>query len=85
MIAYMTLWIAQGDSEEILRLRCPDFVEKYPELFKKLLAREDLSPIRLMLASLDKMADGKISQHDASIAVGKSLVDRYVTPALKRK
>ena len=35
-----------------------------------------------MLAMLDSMGDGKISQHQASIIVGKNLVDKYVTPQL---
>jgi len=41
-----------------------------------------LSPIQSMLAMLDKMGEGKLSQHQASVIVGKKLVDRYVTPQL---
>jgi hypothetical protein len=84
MIANITIWIAQGDSEEIIKFRCPDFVESYPELFKKIINREDLSPIRVMLASLDKMGEGKLSQHDASIIVGKTLVEKFVKPSLRK-
>jgi len=83
MIQDISLWISQGDSEQSIRDRVPDFVEKYPELFKKLIGREDLSPIQTMLSMLDKMADGNISQHQASIIVGKRLVDRFVTPQLR--
>jgi hypothetical protein len=35
-----------------------------------------------MLAMLDRMGEGSLSQHQASIIVGKKLVDRYVTPQL---
>jgi len=83
MIQDVSLWVSQGDSEQTIRDRAPDFVEKYPELFKKLIAREDLAPIQTMLSMLDKMADGNISQHQASIIVGKRLVDRFVTPQLR--
>ena len=78
-------WMADGESEEAIRERVPDFVEGYPELFKKIIQRQDLAPIQKMLTMLDRMAEGRLSQHQASIAVGKSLVDRFVTPQLKGK
>ena len=78
----IALWMSQGDSEEAIRSRVPDFIEKYPELFKKIINRQDLAPIQSMLAMLDKMGEGSLSQHQASIIVGKKLVDRYVTPQL---
>jgi hypothetical protein len=78
-------WITKVEEEKTIRERLPEFVEQYPELFKKMMARQDLTPIHTMLALLDKMGEGKISQHQASIAVGQKLVDTYVTPALKKK
>jgi hypothetical protein len=82
MLQDIALWMSQGDSEEVIRPRVPDFIEKYPELFKKIINRQDLAPIQSMLAMLDKMGEGSLSQHQASIIVGKKLVDRYVTPQL---
>jgi len=82
MLQDINQWLAQGDSEETIRGRVPDFIERYPELFKKLMKRQDLSPIQSMLALLDKMGEGNLSQHQASVIVGKKLVDRYVTPQL---
>jgi hypothetical protein len=82
MLQVIALWMSQGDSEEVIRRRVPDFIEKYPELFKKIINRQDLAPIQSMLAMLDKMGEGSLSQHQASIIVGKKLVDRYVTPQL---
>lgn len=79
----IALWMSQGDSEDTISQRVPDFVEKYPELFKKIIQRQDLSPIQSMLAMLDRMGEGRLSQHQASIIVGQKLVDRYVTPQLK--
>jgi hypothetical protein len=82
MLEDIPLWMAQGDSEETIRARIPEWVEQYPELFKKIIQRQDVTPIHAMLAMLDKMAVGGISQHQASVVVGKKLVDRFVTPQL---
>lgn len=77
--------VEKGDSEESIRAAVPDFVEQYSELFKKVIKKEDLTPMYDMLRLLDKMGDGKLSQHQASIVIGKSLVDRFVTPQLGSK
>ncbi len=83
MLQDIALWMSQGDSEDVIRARVPDFIEKYPELFKKIITKSDLSPIQSMLGMLDRMGDGSISQHQASVVIGKKLVDKYVTPQLR--
>jgi hypothetical protein len=82
MLRDIALWMSQGDSKETIEERVPQFVESYPELFKKIITRQDLSPIQNMLTMLDRMGEGNLSQHQASIQIGKNLVDRYVTPQL---
>lgn len=82
MVQDIARWMAQGDSEEIIKQRIPEFIEQYPELFKKLIQKQDMAPIQSMLAMLDRMAEGNLSQHQASVIVGKKLVDRFVTPQL---
>jgi hypothetical protein len=82
MLRDIALWMSQGDSEETITNRIPEFVDNYPELFKKMMNREDISLIQSMLAMLDKMGQGTLSQHQASIIIGKKLVDRYITPQL---
>jgi hypothetical protein len=82
MLRDIALWMSQGDSKDVIQERVPQFVELYPELFKKIITRQDLSPIQNMLSMLDKMGEGNLSQHQASIQIGKTLVDRYVTPQL---
>lgn len=74
--------ISQGLSEDEIRSKVPEFIEMYPELFKKILRGQDLTPIQNMLSMLDRMGEGHISQHQASVIVGQKLVDRYVTPQL---
>ncbi len=83
MLRDIAMWMSQGDSEQVIMERIPEFAEQYPRLFKALINREDLSPIQSMLAMLDKMGEGSLSQHQASMIVGKRLVDRYITPQLK--
>ncbi len=82
MLRDIPLWLNQGLTEEQIREKVPDFSERYPELFQKLIKNEDLSPIQSMLAMLDRMGNGSISQHQASIIIGKKLVDKFVNPQL---
>jgi hypothetical protein len=72
----------QGLTEEQIREKVPEFSEKYPELFQKIIKKQDLSPIQSMLAMLDRMGEGNITQHQASIIIGKKLVDKFVNPQL---
>jgi hypothetical protein len=37
----------------------------------------------MMLKQLEKMESGSTSQHNASVAVGGALVDRFVKPQLE--
>ena len=82
MVQDVARWMADGDSEEMIKQRIPEFIEQYPELFKKLIQKQDMAPIQSMLSMLDRMAEGNLSQHQASVIVGKKLVDRFVTPQL---
>ena len=82
MLRDIARWMSEGETKEMITERVPEFVEIYPELFKKIITRQDLAPIQTMLAMLDKMGQGQLSQHQASIQVGQKLVDRYVTPQL---
>lgn len=75
-------WMAQGLTEEQIREKVPEFAEKYPELFTKIIQKQDLSPVQSMLAMLDRMGEGSISQHQASVIIGKKLVDKFVNPQL---
>ena len=82
MIIDVTQYMNQGLTEEQIREKVPEFAERYPELFQKLNKHEDLSPIQSMLAMLDRMGEGNITQHQASVIIGKKLVDKFVNPQL---
>ncbi len=54
------------------------FANQYPELFKKLIAGEDVTQLNSMLHMLDQMATGSLSQHQASMIIGTRLAERYL-------
>ncbi len=63
------------------------FAEDYPQLLKMAL-RSDPSneaSMRTMLAMLDRMGTGELSQHQASVIVGQRLYDTYVKPNLNEE
>jgi hypothetical protein len=62
--------------------RHSDFARDYKELFKKVIQKEDLGPLNTMFGALEKMGQGTLSQHEASVIVGQKLVDKFVKPQL---
>lgn len=82
MLIDTTRYMSQGLTEQEIREKLPEFAERYPELFQKIIKGEDLSPIQSMLAMLDRMSEGNITQHQASVIIGKKLVDKFVNPQL---
>lgn len=74
--------VNRGYSLDDIKKMYPEEYKKYPQFIKKIVEKQDLSPIRGMLLMLDNMAKGNITQHNASIIVGKQLVDKYVKPQL---
>jgi hypothetical protein len=59
------------------------FVTEYPTLFQYCAQSNfDYAQLEMMLGMLDKMDKG-MTQHQASIAIGQKLVDKYVKPALR--
>ena len=82
MISVLVPLVREGKLEHELKTAYPSYAERFPELFKKIVTKQDLTPLNTMVAMLDRMGDGSISQHQASIIVGQRLVDRFVTPQL---
>lgn len=70
-------------TEAELRTRFSVFISGYPELYRKLVAREDLSNLTAMLAMLDQMSQGNLTHHQASMIVGTRLAERYLPHNLR--
>lgn len=70
--------IEEEKTETEIRTQCHDFAMTYPELFKKILAGEDITQLQSMLHMMDQMARGQMSHHQASMIVGTRLAERYL-------
>jgi hypothetical protein len=84
MIKEITAQVARGKGSDEIKTDTAHaaFAKAYPELFKKVIEKQDLSHLGIMLNALDKMESGSLSQHQASILVGQRLVDKFVKPQL---
>jgi hypothetical protein len=62
----------------------PEFCEQYPNILEMITRPEgyDHKSLNLMINMLEKMGQGKASQHEASIQVGQHLLNAYVKPQL---
>lgn len=60
-----------------------EFQTEFPKIFEMVLTRTyPRDVLDMMLRQLEKMEGGTMSQHNASVAVGGVLVDRFVKPQL---
>ena len=65
----------------------PDYEKEFPAIFKILVnpnpALYPPNVLEMMLLQIEKVENGTVSQHDASVAVGSVLVEQFVKPNLK--
>lgn len=73
-----------GIDDKTIFTKCSEFAEQFPELFKKILSGDDMSTLATMLQMLDKMGEGKLSQHQASVVIGKKLANDFITPIINK-
>jgi hypothetical protein len=76
---------SQGKTRDEIKLLFPDFYENYKNLFEMLTRPEgyDERSLTMMINMLDKMGSGSLSQHEASVKVGESLLHRFVMPQVR--
>jgi hypothetical protein len=75
--------IALGQNDIQIKAALGAFVEKYPTLFQYAVRTDfDVKQFEMMMSMLDKMGAG-MTQHQASIAIGQKLVDKYVKPMIR--
>ena len=74
----------EGKSKEEMKEAVGRFAEDYPQLFKLLTSGDayNENSLRTMLAMLEKMGTGELTQHQASVIVGQRLHDTYIKPAI---
>jgi hypothetical protein len=73
-----------GKSKEEIQEEVARFAADYPALFKMLMNTENYNEasLRTMLAMLERMGTGQLSQDQASVIVGQRLHDTYIKPKL---
>jgi len=76
--------VHRGQPLEEIKQTYAEFAEQYELVFNMITRPEgfDERALQMMINMLDHMGAGKISQHEASVNVGKILVDKFVTPQL---
>lgn len=79
MVARVLEYRRERKTVDEIKDRMPEFVEKYKHLFEMITAPEgfDQRNLDIMLGMLDRMGQGSVSQHEASIIVGKRLFEKY--------
>jgi hypothetical protein len=84
MVGTITGLRDQGKSIEELQEQFPEFAREYKNLFETITAPSgyDKQNLKIMLALMERMGDGQLSQHQASVIVGKKLADQYITPTI---
>jgi hypothetical protein len=74
-----------GASVAEIRAAVPILAERFPELFKKITTPgTDLTPLHQMMNMLQKIGDGEVSHHNASIKIGAELASKYIPSNLRR-
>jgi len=79
MIAHVEELQMKGKTLDEIKVEVPEFIEKYKNLFEMITQEGgyDKQNLKTMLVLLEKMDKG-LSQHQASVIVGKKLSDKYI-------
>ena len=84
-IALVESYQAQGLDVEQIKEKMPVFVKDYKNLFEMITKPDGYNKqsLKTMLAMLDRMGAGELTQHQASVIVGQRLSDTYIKPNLQ--
>jgi hypothetical protein len=83
-IALIEVYQTQGYSTEEIKEKVPTFVRDYKNLFEMVTqpGGYNKQSLKTMLAMLDRMGTGELTQHQASVIVGQRLADTYIKPSI---
>jgi hypothetical protein len=72
----------QGLNMEEIKEKVPLFARDYKNLFEMITNPQGYNKqdLKTMLAMLDRMGEGGLTQHQASMIVGKRLAEQYIKP-----
>ncbi len=76
--------MGRNKNVETLQEEFKDFFEKFPTIFNKVVdGTMEMGRLKFMLKMINEIERKKISKHEASIVVGKELVENIVKPQMK--
>ena len=76
--------MGRNKDEELLKEEFKEFFEKFPTIFNKVVeGTMEMGRLKFMLKMISEIENNKISKHEASIVVGKELVENIVKPQMK--
>ncbi len=75
-----------GLTTDEIKDKVPTFVRDYKNLFEMVTqpGGYNKQSLKTMLAMLDRMGTGELTQHQASVIVGQRLADTYIKPNLQQ-
>jgi len=90
MIKRVAEYKSAGRNTREIRELLPEFVRDYPYLFDMVTQEGgyDAASLRTMLTMLEKMGEGQINHHQATVIVGQRLAQKYIdkqTPQTRRQ
>ncbi len=76
----------EGLTTDEIKDKVPTFVRDYKNLFEMVTqpGGYNKQSLKTMLAMLDRMGTGELTQHQASVIVGQRLADTYIKPNLQQ-
>jgi hypothetical protein len=76
---------ASGRTVYEIQQQLPEFKRDHPYLFEMLTENDsyDVASLNTMLAMLDRMGDGALNHHQATVIVGQRLASKYIQPGDK--
>jgi len=79
MVARVKELKGAGRSIPEIEAQLPEFKRDHPYLFEMVSEHDDFdeASLQTMLAMLERMGNGDLSHHDATVIVGKRLASRY--------
>ena len=82
MVECTKRYLKEGRSLDEIKESLPEFVEQYSYLFEMITnpAGYDEANLTTMLSMLEHMEKGNLTQHGASVIVGKRLYEKYGRP-----
>ncbi len=77
--------LGRNADTEKLKLEFPNLDKEFPTIFDKVVNRTmDMGRLKFMVKMIGEIEKKKISKHEASIVVGKELVENIVKPQMDK-